>query len=107
MSDIDERLAALSPQQRELLERELRRKGLDATRRQDNAGQAGETGHAEAAGQAGETGRAGHTAEHGDGRGIAASAEPGVEPGARVAAGREVKFSLFFFSDDGGREGGD
>jgi natural product biosynthesis luciferase-like monooxygenase protein len=86
MGDIKERLAALSPQQRELLERELRRKGLGSPRPE---------------------GADAHAATRAGVGGPGASATAGDGSRAGVYDGREVKFSLFFFSDDGGREGGD
>src|SRR5437867_3726703 len=76
MSDVNDRLAKLSPEQRRLLERRLRERGLDVVggRRERGAG-------------------------------AASGAAEGAEPDAwRRRPARPLRFSLYFFSDDGSRE---
>lgn len=76
MGDISKRLAALSPEQRKLLEKRLRREGLSDSLAQGTP----------AAAQAGPPAR-------GEGEGAGDTARGGAD--------REVQFSLFFFSADG------
>ena len=76
MGDISKRLAALSPEQRKLLEKRLRREGLSDSLAQGTP----------AAAQAGPPAR---------------GAGEGAGDTARGGADREVQFSLFFFSADG------
>src|SRR5437867_1030930 len=78
MSDVNDRLAKLSPEQRRLLERRLRERGLDVVggRRERGAG-------------------------------AASGAAEGAEPDAwRRRPARPLRFSLYFFSDDGSKETG-
>ena len=83
MSELTKRLMALSPAQRDLLERELKKKNLSAPLPARTAvATAGPVANREASGQ-----------ERGS-------------PAAKRSA-KEMKFSLFFFSDDGAKQTGD
>lgn len=78
MSDLKDRLTSLTPQQRRLLERRLRERGLQGTGRLEEPGR-----------------------RHG-------RASPPADPDAwrRRAPGRPVRFSIYFFSDDGSKTTG-
>jgi natural product biosynthesis luciferase-like monooxygenase protein len=80
MSELTRRLMALSPAQRDLLERELKRKNLSAPLLAHTTVAAAEP---EAGRETSEQARGSFAAKHSD---------------------REMKFSLFFFSDDGAKQ---
>jgi natural product biosynthesis luciferase-like monooxygenase protein len=92
MSDGNDRLAKLTPEQRRLLEIRLRERGL--------AGAVPPAGEARAA-------DAGGTASSSTGAGFAAEEPEAPDAWRARPPDRKVAFSLYFFSDDGSRENGE
>lgn len=84
MGDIEQRMSALTPEQRELLELRLRRKGLQTPRAAAPGAAVGEEGDAAPAPEA---------------------EEAGAWKSSQAA--KRVRFSLYFFSDDGSKASDD